>query len=225
MLKFWTVYLIRFVSVYFIFSVILASFLYPGGNIFDPEQIGYSFTKNYLSDLGGYKSRSGDINFLSSFIFNSSMFLYLGSGIGFLFVPTLFKKNKKTYLLSIAGSIFFCAGCSFFAGVGLTPHDIYQDLHGYFAKNAFRLLVPASILYIIVLYKSSVENKYTLITLGYLIFTFAYVIYQFFIEDALKSPESLMESVVIQKIIAIISTISIFSLTYGFDSKIMRTRD
>ena len=225
MLKFWTVYLIRFVSVYFIFSVILASFLYPGGNIFDPEQIGYSFTKNYLSDLGGYKSRSGDINFLSSFIFNSSMFLYLGSGIGFLFVPTLFKKNKKTYLLSIAGSIFFCVGCSFFAGVGLTPHDIYQDLHGYFAKNAFRLLVPASILYVIVLYKSSVENKYTLITLGYLIFTFAYVIYQFFIEDALKSPESLMESVVIQKIIAIISTISIFSLTYGFDSKIMRTRD
>ena len=224
MLKFWTVYLIRFVSVYFILSVILASFLYPGGNIFEPEQIGYSFTKNYLSDLGGYKSRSGDINFLSSFIFNSSMVLYLGSGIGFLFVPTLFKKNKKTYLLSIAGSIFFCAGCFFFAGVGLTPHDIYQDLHGYFAKNAFRLLVPASILYVIVLYKSSVENKYTLVTLGYLIFTFAYVIYQFFIEDALKSPESLMESVVIQKIIAIVSTISIFSLTYGFDSKRKQTQ-
>jgi hypothetical protein len=153
------------------------------------------------------------------------MFLYLGSGIGFLFVPKLFRESKQIYFRSIAGSIFFFAGCSFFAGVGLTPHDIYQDLHGYFAKNAFRLLVPASILYIIVLYKSSVENKYTLVTLGYLIFTFAYVIYQFFIEDALKSPESLMESVVIQKIIAIISTISIFSLTYGFDSKIVQTRD
>ena len=70
MTKFWTVYLIRFVSIYFIFSVIIASFLYPGGNIFEPEQTGYSFAKNYLSDLGGYKSRSGEINFLSSFIFN-----------------------------------------------------------------------------------------------------------------------------------------------------------
>ncbi len=225
MLKFWTVYLIRFVSVYFIFSVIVASFLYPGGNIFELEQIGYSFTKNYLSDLGGYKSRSGEVNFLSSFIFNSSMVLYLGSGIGFLFVPTLFKKNKKIYLLSIIGSFFFFSGCFFFAGVGLTPHDLYQDFHGHFAKNAFRLLVPASILYVIVLYKSSVENKYTLVTLGYLIFTFAYVLYQFFIEDALKSPESLMESVVIQKIIAIVSTISIFSLSYGFDSKIRQTQD
>ena len=114
MLKFWTVYLIRFVSVYFIFSVIVASFLYPGGNIFELEQIGYSFTKNYLSDLGGYKSRSGEVNFLSSFIFNSSMVLYLGSGISFLFVPTLFKKNKKIYFLSIVGSFFFFFFCFFF---------------------------------------------------------------------------------------------------------------
>ncbi len=110
----------------------------------------------------------------------------------------------------------------FFSGVGLTPHDLHQELHGYFAKNAFRLLVPASVLYVIVLYNSSVENKYTIVTLGYLIFTFAYVLYQFFIEDALKSPESLMESVIIQKIIAIVSTISIFSLTYGFESKIKK---
>ena len=222
MTKFWTVYLIRFVSIYFIFSVIIASFLYPGGNIFEPEQQGYSFAKNYLSDLGGYKSRSGEINFLSSFIFNSSMVLYVASGIGFLFVPKLFMENQKNYLISIVGSVFFFAGCSFFSGVGLTPHDLNQELHGYFAKNAFRLLVPASILYVIVLYNSSVDNKYTIVTLSYLIFTFAYVLYQFFIEDALKSPESLMESVIIQKIIAIVSTISIFSLTYGFESKIKK---
>ena len=192
MTKFWTVYLLRFVSIYFIIAVIISSFLYPGGNIFDPEQIGYSFSKNYLSDLGGYMSRSGEINFLSSFIFNSSMFFYAFSGIGFFF----------------------------FAGVGLTPHDIYQELHGFFAKNAFRFLVPASILYVIALFKSSVNNKYTLVTLGYLIFTISYVIYQIYIEDAMKSPEALMESVTIQKIIAIVSTISIFSLTYAFSSKL-----
>ena len=68
MTKFWTVYLLRFVSIYFIIAVIISSLLYPGGNIFDSEQIGYSFSKNYLSDLGGYMSRSGEINFLSSFV-------------------------------------------------------------------------------------------------------------------------------------------------------------
>ena len=77
MTKFWAVYIIRVVSLYFLSSVIIAAILYPGGNIFDPNQIGYSFTKNYLSDLGGFMSRSGEINFLSSFIFNTSMFLYL----------------------------------------------------------------------------------------------------------------------------------------------------
>ena len=225
MIKFWTVYLIRFVSIYFICSVIVASFLYPGGNIFEPEQIGYSFTKNYLSDLGGYKSRSGEINFLSSFIFNSSMFLYIATGIGFLFVPNLFKENRNNYLLAVIGSIFFFIGCSFFSGVGLTPHDLYQEMHGHFAKNAFRLLVPASILYVILLFRSPVNNKYTLVTLIYLFFTFGYVLYQFFIEDALKSPKSLMESVIIQKIIAIVSTISIFSLTYGFESKLHGIRN
>ena len=220
MTKFWTVYLIRFVSIYFILGVIISSFLYPGGNLFDPDQIGYSFSKNYLSDLGGYMSRSGEINFLSSFIFNSSMFFYAFSGISFLFVPSLFRDNKTIYVLAIIGSMFFFIGCFFFAGVGLTPHDIYQELHGFFAKNAFRLLIPASILYVIVLFKSSVHNKYTLVTLGYLIFTISYVVYQIFIEDAMKSPDALMESVTIQKIIAIISTISIFSLTYAFSSKL-----
>ena len=220
MTKFWTVYLIRFVSIYFIFGVIVSSYLYPGGNIFDPDQIGYSFSKNYLSDLGGYMSRSGEINFLSSFIFNTSMLFYAGSGIAFLFVPSLFRDNKRIYALAISGSFFYFIACFYFAGVGLTPHDLYQDLHGHFAKNAFRLLIPASIFYVIVLFKSTVNNKYTLITLSYLFFTFAYVMYQFFIEDAMKNPESLMESVTIQKLIAIISTISIFSLTFAFSHKL-----
>ena len=220
MTKFWTIYVIRFVSIYFILGVIISSLLYPGGNIFDHDQIGYSFSKNYLSDLGGYKSRSGEINFLSSFIFNSSMFFYAFSGVGFLIVPSLFRDNKTMFTLSITGSVFFFIGSFFFAGVGLTPHDIYQDLHGFFAKNAFRLMIPASILYVIVLFKSSVHNKYTLVTLGYLIFTLSYVIYQIYIEDAMKSPEALMESVTIQKIIAIVSTLSVFSLTYAFSSKL-----
>ena len=79
MTKFWAVYIIRVVSLYFLSSVIVAAILYPGGNIFDPNQIGYSFTKNYLSDLGGFMSRSGEINFLSSFIFKKSIFLNLNS--------------------------------------------------------------------------------------------------------------------------------------------------
>ena len=219
--KFWTVYVFRFVSIFFLTAIFISSLFYQGGSLFDPEQIGYSFSNNFLSELGGYKSRSGEVNFLSSFFFNTSMFLFALAGIGFLYVPNLFRDVKKNYLLSWIGSIFFFIACFLFSGVGLTPHDLYKDIHSFFAINAFRFLIPASILYVIVFFRSNVHNKYTLITIIYLISTFAYVLYQIFREEPLKSPEALVESVTIQKIIAIISIISIFSLSFGFSSKLM----
>jgi hypothetical membrane protein len=91
MYNFFTVTILRFVSIYFVLSVLIASYFYPGGNIHDPLQIGYSFTHNFLSDLGGYTSRSGEVNFLSAFFFNFSMFIFSAVGIGFLFFTALFK--------------------------------------------------------------------------------------------------------------------------------------
>ena len=65
MLKFWTVYIIRIVPIFFVISVCIAMLLYPGGNIHDPNQVGYVFTHNFLSELGRYVTNSGDINFFS----------------------------------------------------------------------------------------------------------------------------------------------------------------
>ncbi len=52
MINFWTVKVIRFVTIFFVIAVIAASYFYPGGNIHDSNQLGYSFTHNFLSDLG-----------------------------------------------------------------------------------------------------------------------------------------------------------------------------
>ena len=77
MTKFWTVYVIRFVSIFFVTSVIIASFFFPGGNIHNPNQVGYSFSHNFLSELGGYITFAGDINSISSFFFNTALFCFL----------------------------------------------------------------------------------------------------------------------------------------------------
>ena len=50
--NFWPVKVLRFVSIFFICAVLFAAMIYPGGNIHDPDQVGYSFTHNFLSDLG-----------------------------------------------------------------------------------------------------------------------------------------------------------------------------
>ena len=85
---FWTVKVIRIIPILFTIGILISMYLYPGGNIHDPLQTGYSFTHNFLSDLGGMNSRSGESNIVSSYIFNACMIsFFLGAsffaGVGF----------------------------------------------------------------------------------------------------------------------------------------------
>ena len=139
---FWTVSLLSAVAIAFVVAVTIAMLCYPGGNIHNPNQIGYSFTHNCFSDLGGYTAHSGALNFFSAFFFNGGLFLFIGVGVSFLFVPRLFRADAINFRLAWLGSILFLIGTLFFASVGLTPRDLYIDPHLFFALNAFRLMVP-----------------------------------------------------------------------------------
>ena len=216
MYRFWTVSVLRYVALFFMVAVLVAAYFYPGGNIHDPAQPGYSITHNFLSDLGAYESHSGATNFVSAFLFNVAMFLFLGVGVGFCFVPRLFKHDPLNYKLALVGSGFFFIGTAFFAGVGLTPHDLYWNLHIFFALNAFRFLVPGALAYVVVLLRSPVNNRYSLVTLFYLVATLTYVIYQLLDGSPRDSMEELGRQATIQKMIAVISVSAIFSLSYAF---------
>ena len=216
---FWSVTIMRFVSLFFLLCVAIAMYFYPGGNIHDPNQLGYSFTHNFLSDLGGYSARSGDQNFLSSFFFNMAVFCFSAVGVSFLFVPKLFIGDQLGHRLAITGSCFFVIGMVFFAGVGLTPYDLFTDLHIFFASNAFRLLVPGAFLYVIVIYRSAVQNSFTLITIAYLVSVTGYVIYQLTSGSALDSEIEMVNQASIQKVIVLISIVSTYSLTYAFSAQ------
>ncbi len=222
MYYFWTVKLIRFVVIFFILATIISGYFYPGGNIHDPSQVGYSVTHNFLSDLGGYKSHSGKSNILSALLFNTSMIMFVLVGVSFLFAPRLFKENNLNYFLSILGSVFFFLGTIFFAGVGLTPYDLYLDMHIFFAINAFRFLIPASILYFIVLLKSSVNNKYAFTIMLLFFFIFLYVVYQIVSASPLESLEKMVEQAILQKIIAFINVVSIFILSFAFAEQLRK---
>ena len=215
--NFWTVKILRFVSVFFLGSVCIAMYFYPGGNIHDPEQIGYSFTHNFLSDLGGYQSHSDEVNFISGFFFNVSMFLFILVGVAFFYVPILFKGDSVNYRLALGGSALFLVGTVFFSGVGLTPYDLYLDLHVFFAVNAFRFLVPASLLYFIVLLRSSVDTRFALMTGLYLFCVAAYVGYQIMGGNPFESAEEMVRQATLQKLIVIASVVNIFSLSFAFE--------
>ncbi len=220
MYKFWTVDVLRFVTIFFTISVFISMLFYPGGNIHDPLQIGYSISHNFLSDLGGYKSQSGLPNFISFLIFNFSMILFTLIGISFLFIPKLFKEDIISFIISIIGSVFLFFGTLFFAGVGLTPYDLYLDEHIFFAINAFRLLVPGLILYFFVLIRSGVSKKYAVMIFCLLFFTFLYVVYQILSDSPLTSIEQMVEQAIIQKIITLVNIICMFFLSFAFSERL-----
>jgi len=224
MINFWTVKVIRFVTIFFVVAVIIASYFYPGGNIHDTAQSGYSFTHNFLSDLGGLESHSGEDNTISSIFFNLSMLLFFFIGISFLFVPILFKENKPTFILAIVGSLFFFIGSMFFAGVGFTPYDVFFDLHVFFALNSFRLMIPASLIYLIVFLRSSLSIKYIAVIASFLFLVTAYVIYLNIGENPLSNKEAMIASATIQKFIAFMSVVTVFSLSFGFSKRINNSK-
>lgn len=218
--NFWPVKVLRFVTLFFLASVFLGMYFYPGGNIHDQQQVGYSFTHNFLSDLGGYQSHSDQVNFISGFFFNMAMFFFAAVGFAFLLVQRLFYQDQINKWLAISGSFFFLTGTLFFAGVGLTPYDLYLDLHVFFAVNAFRLLVPGAMFYVLVLLRSEVDNIYALVTALYLLCVIAYVVYQVVSGNPLDNLEEMKRQATIQKLIVIASVASIFSLSFAFQKQI-----
>ena len=217
---FWTVKIIRFIPIIFVIGIVISMYSYPGGNIHDPLQTGYSFTHNFLSDLGGMKARSGETNVVSSYIFNACMISFVFGGIAFLYVPGLFKNDRTNYYLAITGSMFFFIGACFFAGVGFTPYDLYFKQHIFFALNGFRFMVPAGIFYLIVLLRSPIKNSYSLVTLFFLLSTFSYVLYQLLADSPLMSMEAMIRQATMQKLITFVHLLSIFSLSFAFSSQI-----
>ena len=137
----------RIVLGLFIVFNIIAIFSYSGGTYLDSLNPGYSFTSNFLSDLGRTISFSGEVNFLSALFFNLSLILAGGIFTNYyIHVRKVFSKENQ-HILALVGSIFGVLGGLAFIGVGLTPADLYLELHVICATWLFRFFFVASMCY------------------------------------------------------------------------------
>ena len=186
--------------------------LYAGGTINDPDSVGYSFTRNFFSDLGKFTPR----NFLSMIFFAGSLCV---TGITFNFYFYNFMKyynNDSLGIMAKIGSFLGMVGALCFAGVGLTPHNVLGDLHIIFVNWAFRSFLISSILLSIVLYKDErFPNHYAI---GYCMFAvsiFLYILVLEFGPDAKSSDLSLIFNVLTQKAIILIFMLSVLFQSFG----------
>jgi len=206
----------RIVLWLFIFFNIIAILCYPGSTYHDHLSPGYSFMKNFLSDLGRTISFSGEINFLSSQLFNTSLILAGGIFTVFYFHVRKVFSVENLQIPTFVGSSFGILGGFSLIGVGLTPADLFLDLHVICATWLFRFFFIASLCFSWVIFRhTKFDNKYAL---GYIVFTISILLY-IFVSEFGPSPKlsqfTLIFQVVSQKIIFLIFLISIFLQTMG----------
>ena len=214
--KIWLITLPRQILLLFVVLNIASMLLYPGSTYRDHLTLGYSFTENFLSDLGRTLTFSGEINFLSSQLFNMSLVLAGGVfALFYLHVRKVFNSDKQK-ILAFIGSFFGVLGGISLAGVGLTPADLYLNLHIICANWLFRFMFVASLFYTIVIFRHpTFENKYAG---GYLVFSITILLY-ILISELGPGPKvshfALVLQVVSQKIILLVLMIAIYIQTLG----------
>ena len=198
----------------FNFTAIL---LYPGGTYQNPELEIYRFTQNYFSDLGRTLTMDQTQNFFSSFIFNNSLILIgILFALFYFFLPNLFNENKSAHLYSKIASVIAITSGVAFAGVGLTPSDLYLDGHMFFVRWAFRSFLIAAVIFIFAIYKAPEwQNKYAMIYIGFAFVLLGYNLIMDFGPSGKESMQGLIIQVVAQKIIAMAFIITVYLKSTG----------
>jgi hypothetical protein len=194
----------------FVILTLAAMLTYAGGSVDEPARAGYSFTHNFLSNLGMLTAESGRPNWASAILF----FIALGTAgaalvVFFILFQGNFRETRLQSVLSLAGStVGGLAGISFM-GIAFAPADIARPAHIQFVMWAFRLFPLAVLCYVPALF---MDRKYPkLYAWVFTVFCLMLVGYYLLLTrgPSFSSTEGLVVQVVGQKVIAYASILSI----------------
>ena len=191
------------ISIFVILNSI-AMLFYPGGTYLDSSTEGYQFFYNFLSNLGEWTARNGEINTFSASLFNSSLIIfslsYFSFFISFLKLEVKYINSKWLRYLLIA-SISVSITSFIFISV-FSAEDTSKFWHLVFVKMAFRTLFIHAVLQTYIVIKISIFDKFiSFATLGFTILLFLFLLVMDFGPSAHGSQEGLFIQVTAQKLI------------------------
>ena len=174
--------------VQFVVLTAVAMFFYPGGTFVDPLSRGYSFFRNFFSDLGRTRTHSGEPNTVSAILFFVALTLVgLGLAAFFLAMPRFFQGRPARLLGRLGAGAGLVSGLSFI-GVAFTPADLIGWLHRLFVQVAFVAFFVAVLLYIAsILRTGAYPNRYALVFGAFVVLLAAYLVLLFFGPSLLSS--------------------------------------
>jgi hypothetical protein len=200
----------------FVVLTILAMLTYAGGSVDNQSAASYSFTRNFLSNLGMLTAYSGQSNWISAALFFIALAAAGGCLVVFFLIFRLFFQAKNLQrILSLAGTIIGILAGICFIGIAFAPADIARPAHIQFVLWAFRLFPLAVLCYLPAMFSDEHYPK------GYAwvfaIFCLLLIAYYLLLTNgpSFDSPQGLVIQVVGQKIIAYASILSIFIQSIG----------
>ena len=200
---FWQGYL--GILVFVIFNTI-AMLFYPGGTYLDSSTEGYQFFYNFLSNLGEWTARNGEINTVSAFLFNSSLIIFALSYFSFFisFLNLEIKYiNSKWLSFFLVASISISILSFIFISV-YSAEETSKFWHLVFVKMAFRTLFIHAVLQTYTVIKIPKFDQFiSFATLGFTILLFLFLIVMDFGPSAHGSQEGLFVQVTAQKTIVV----------------------
>src|ERR1700733_10003229 len=101
MIKKYSVLICILISVIFI---VVATFLYPGGSMFDKNSIGFDWTKNFISNLFGRKALNGAENPARIWAYLGMIFLPLSYAIFFINMSKKIPEKNAANILKYGGA-------------------------------------------------------------------------------------------------------------------------
>lgn len=200
----------------FIILTTICMFLYTGGSKHEPILEGYTFYKNFFSDLGRTVAWSGEKNSYSCILFSfTAGILSIFVFIYFYTTLNVFKENINVKKLIKSGAIIGMVAAIHFFGIAFTPGDILHDIHLYFVRVAFGLIIISTSFYIPAILKTKgYENFYAYILIVFTLGS-AFYFYILLFGPSTSEPDGLIFQVVAQKIIVYIQIISLSIQAYG----------
>ena len=129
----------RWVAAIAVVLSLLSMGQYPGGTSLNAQTIGYSLSKNFLSDLGMTIAYNGVANGFGAALFAASMLVMVaGCGAVVWQCARLYAMMPESRRAARAACVVGALVCASFVGVAFTPENRVMPLHVDFTLFAFR---------------------------------------------------------------------------------------
>lgn len=207
--------ILLYAAAQFVVLVALGMWQYAGGTWADRSTHGYTFTANFLSDIGATRSWSGESNVVSSVLFGIALGSLGAAVIAFAGAWRAFAFERgRARFAGIAAQVFATTSGAAFVGIAVTPANLALDLHNGFVIAAFGLLLGFAASMTILTWKNGATRTRLATSVAYLVLVAAYA---FVVAGAVRPGGSdehrLAVLVVSQKIVAGASIVYIAYLT------------